>query len=173
MDLITVVNRYPDQESCVAHLERVRFGKHNAFCPYCGGMEVGRKRENQKVGRWNCYDCGSSFNVLQGTIFQKTKVPLQKWFIAIALMISAKKSMSSHQLARYLGMNQRTAWYLMHRIRAAMASEDWILLRGIIEVDETYLGGRVRWKEGDTKDYRGRGVNKVTVLGAVQRGGRV
>ncbi len=173
MDLITVVNRYPDQETCIAHLESVRFGKHGAFCRYCGGTRVARKRENSRIGRWNCFDCSSSFNVLQGTIFQKTKIPLQKWFVAIALMISAKKSLSSHQMARSLGMSQRTAWYMMQRVRSGMASEERELLQDIIEVDETYVGGRVRWKEGDTTEYRGRGVNKVTVIGAVQRGGDV
>ena len=173
MDLITVVNRYPDQESCIAHLELARFDKRGAFCPYCGGTKVARKRENSRVGRWNCYECGSSFNVLQGTIFQKTKIPLQKWFVAVALMIGAKKSLSSHQMARSLDMSQRTAWYLMQRIRAGMASEEQALLRDIIEVDETYVGGRVRWKEGDKTDHRGRGTNKVTVIGAVQRGGSV
>ena len=172
MNLITVVNRYPDQRSCIAHLERLRYGEHGAFCPYCGGTKVGRKRENQRIGRWNCYDCGSSFNVLQGTIFQKTKIPLQKWFIAIALMINAKKSMSSHQMARSLGMHQKTAWYMMQRIRSDMASEDHTLLEDIVEVDETFLGGRVRWKEG-AESYQGNPINKVTVLGAVQRGGRV
>ena len=176
MDLISVVNRFPDQHACIAHLESVRW-KDEPYCPYCGGMKVARKRENNRIGRWNCFDCYSSFNVLQGTIFHKTKIPLQKWFVAIALMVNAKKSLSSCQMARDLDMNQNSCWYMQQRIRAAMLSEQFDLLKGIVEVDETSLGGMPRY---DKKYYenpypikRGRGTRKTAVIGAVSRGGKV
>ena len=112
--------------------------------------------------------------MLQGTIFQKTRIPLQKWFVGIALMVNAKKSLSSCQLARDLGMNQTTAWCMMHRIRAGMASEEGHMLRGIVEMDETYVGGRPRrGKQYDEPTKRGRGTRKIPVLGAVERGGFV
>ena len=171
MNLITVFNQFPNQQACIDHLEAIRWPE-KAYCPLCGSDHVARKVEGQKVGRWNCHNCTSSFNVLSGTIFQKTKIPLQKWFLAISLMANAKKSLSSHQLARDLELNQKTAWFMQQRIRAAMASDDGELLQGIIEADETYVGGRPRYKTKNNK--RGRGASgKTSVVGAVQREGEV
>ena len=149
MNLISVFNKFPNQQSCIDHLEAIRWPE-KAFCPLCGSDRVARKAEGQKVGRWNCHNCTSSFNVLSGTIFQGTRVPLQKWFLAISLMANAKKSLSSFQLARDLELNQKTAWFMQQRIRAAMASADGDLLQGIIEADETYLGGKPRHKDKKT-----------------------
>lgn len=143
MNLITIFHRFPDQEACIEHLERIRFG-NEPFCPHCGSLDVARKAERHRIGRWNCHDCKSSFNVLSKTVMQKTKVPLQKWFLAIGLIVNAKKSISSHQLARDLDLNQKTALFMQERIRASMASEDKRLLHGIVEADETYVGGKPR-----------------------------
>ena len=83
--------------------------------------------------------------MLSGTIFQKTRIPLQKWFLAIGLMVNAKKSLSSYQLSRDLDMNQKSALYMQHRIRAQMATEQGeVMLQGIVEADETYVGGKPR-----------------------------
>ncbi len=175
MNVLAVAALYPNQQACIAHLERVRWGNRPA-CPYCGGLDVARKREGKLVGRWNCHDCRNSFNVLAGTVLQKTKIPLVKWFAAIALIVNAKKSLSSCQLARDLEMNQGTAWYLMQRVRAAMAADQGPLLRGIVEADETFLGGRPRKRNrrrGGGYTKRGRGTNKTAVIGAVERGGDV
>ena len=176
MNLLEVFTRYPDQEACIEYLETVRWGDSPA-CPYCGSRTVARKADGERVGRWNCHDCHASFNVLSGTIFSKTKVPLQKWFLATSLIINAKKSLSSHQLARDLDLNQKTAWYMQQRIRAQMATEQGsILLQGIVEADETYVGGRPRKanrRDDDTPSKRGRGTKKTPVIAAVERGGRV
>lgn len=175
MNLLTIFNRFPDQEACLTHLERVRWGDA-PHCPHCGGLKVGRKADGQRQGRWNCQDCHSSFNALSGTIFQKTKLPLQKWFLAIGLIVNAKKSLSSCQLARDLELNQKSAWYLLQRIRAAMAAEEKALLQGIVEADETYVGGKPRKPNQHAnapKSKRGRGTSKVPVIGAVERGGKV
>ena len=132
MSLIEIFRRFPDQQSCVDHLESIRY-KNGAYCPHCGSVEnVKRKRENNLVGRWNCHDCKSSFNVLSGTVMQGTHIPLQKWFLAISLMVNAKKSLSSHQLARDLEMNQKAALYMQQRIRAAMASDQAPMLAGVV-----------------------------------------
>ena len=175
MSLIGIFTRYPDQESCIEHLENIRWGD-NPCCPKCGCLEVARKADGDRVGRWNCRVCKSSFNVLSGTIFEKTRVPLQKWFLAIGLMIHAKKSLSSCQLARDLDLTQPTAWYVQHRIRAAMTDDQLPLLQGIVEADETYLGGKPRKtnkKDGAPPSPRGRGTKKTPVIGAVERGGKV
>ena len=143
MNLMTVFTRYPDQEACIEHLERVRWGGE-ARCPHCGCTDVARQQENDRVGCWNCHGCKSSFNVLSGSIFEKTRLPLQKWFLSIALMVNAKKSLSSHQFARDLDMNHKSAWYMQQRIRAAMLTGESDLLQGIVEADETYVGGKPR-----------------------------
>ena len=176
MNLTDVFYRFPTQESCIEHLETVRW--HNTpACPLCGSTHVARKAENDRVGRWNCHDCKKSFNVLSGTIFCKTRVPLQKWFLAIALMVNAKKSLSSPQLARDLRLTQQTALYMQQRIRAAMMDiESHTLLQGLVEADETYVGGKPRKanrRQNDRKNKPGRGTSKTPVLGAVERGGRV
>ncbi len=110
------------------------------------------------MGRWQCSECQRSFRVLSGTVFEATRVPLRKWFIAIALIVNAKKSLSSYQLSRELSLSQKTAWYLAMRIRRAMQEGD-VLLGGIVEADESYVGGR--------------GGPKLCVLGAVSRDGEV
>ena len=144
----------------------------------CSSSSVVRKKEDGigRVGRWHCHDCGASFKVTCGTVFHGTKIPLQKWFLAIALIANAKKSLSSHQLARDLDVNQKSCWFLMTRIRSEMAKKGGALLQGIIEADETYIGGKPR-KHGKYKDKepakRGRGTKKTPVIGAVQRGGKV
>ena len=167
------------QEACIEHLETLRWSD-KACCPLCGGLVVARKADSERVGRWNCHDCKSSFNVLSGTIFEKTRIPLQKWFLAIGLIVHAKKSLSSCQLARDLELTQPTAWYMQQRIRSQMASQGQpILLQGIVEADETYVGGKPRRHRGrgngepPLPNPRGRATRKTPVIGAVERGGKV
>ena len=168
MNVLSIAKVYPNQDACIKHLERVKWnGK--PVCPYCHSEDVARRiKNNEGIGRWNCHNCLSTFKVTSGTIFQGTKIPLQKWFAAIAILLNAKKSVSSHQLARDLDLNQKTAWYLSTRIRRAMKG-DSTLLRGIIEADETYLGGRT---SGENR-ISGRNKKRKVVLGAVERGGSV
>ena len=177
MNLIEVMKRFPDQESCIFHLEQIRW-KNGTYCPHCGSVDVVRKKESGigRIGRLNCHDCHASFKVTCGTMLHGVKIPLQKWFLAISLVMNAKKSLSSHQLARDLDLNQKTAWSIMTRIRAEMASQSSVILQGIVEADETYLGGKPRpenRKEDTPKHARGKGTSKTPILGAVQRGGQV
>ena len=177
MDLLKVMERFPDQESCISHLEKIRW-RGKPVCPHCESGHVGRREETKigRIGRWNCHECQVSFKVTCRSVFHGTKVVLQKWFLAISLITNAKKSLSSHQLARDLDLNQKTAWFIMTRIRAEMAKKGGALLQGIIEVDETYIGGKPRKKnkrEDDEPHKRGRGTEKTAIIGAVQRGGRV
>ena len=166
MTVLEVFERFPDQEACIKHLEKVCWGD-TPCCPHCESEHVGPKNESNKVGRWNCYDCKSSFNALSKTIFQKTKVDLRKWFAMIVLLLNAKKSISSHQLARDLGLNKATAWFMAHRIRRAMQERD-VLLKGIVEADETFVGARAK-RQPDKELRTKRGVEKMTYLGAVER----
>lgn len=175
MNLLSIFSRFPDQEACIEHLEQVRWGDKPA-CPHCGSLHVARKADGKRVGRWNCHDCRSSFNVLSKTIFERTQLPLQKWFLAIGLVVNAKKSLSSYQLARDLELNQKSAWYMQTRIRGAMAAAQGDLLQGIVEADETYVGGKPRRgnnRKPQKPSKRGRGTDKTAVIGAVERGGEV
>ena len=174
MNLFSVFKQFPDQQACISHLEAVRWGEEPK-CPFCQSEDVARKAERSRIGRWNCHACKSSFNVLSGTIFEKTQIPLQKWFVAISLMLNAKKSLSSYQLGRDIEVNQRSAWYMQQRIRAAMTNNDR-MLHGIVEADETYVGGKPRRtnrKEDHTPNKPGRGTKKTVVIGAIERGGQV
>jgi hypothetical protein len=125
--------------------------------------------------RHHCNACNTSFSVTVGTIFHDTKLDVQKWFLAISLILDAKKGISARQLGRHLEVNKNTAWYMGMRIRRALI-EDGKLLRGIVEMDETYIGGKPR-KGSDTRPdgprKRGRGTNKPAVVGMVERGGSV
>ena len=176
MNLIEVMGRFPDQAGCVEYLERIRW-QGTPKCPHCKSEHVRRRNEHKigRIGRWNCHGCRSTFKVTHGTIFQGTKTPLQKWFLAILLMANAKKSLSSCQLARDLGLPQKTCWRIMMAIRTEMAKGNPIL-QGIVEADETYIGGKRR-KDYDREEgkprKRGRGTAKDAVLGAVARGGQV
>ncbi len=175
MNLIKVFERFPDQQACFDYLEAVRWhGKPQ--CPLCNSHDVAKKKDKNRIGRWNCHACKSSFNVLSGTIFQKTKIPLQKWFLAIALILNAKKSLSSWQLSRDLEMTQPSAWYLQVRVRLAMGQmRSKKLLRGIVEADETFIGGRPRKpnKHFENRPPRDKYSDKTPVIGAVERGGQV
>ena len=165
--LLQIAKRFPDQQTCIQYLERLRFEGIGPYCPKCGSPNVLRKKDGTRIGRWNCKGCGSSFNILSGTMFQGTKIKLQKWFLTIHLMLSSRKGISSYQIAREIDTCQYTAWAMMDRIRREMNHHmlNNIFLRGTIEADETYIGA--------PSNIRGRGTTKIAVLGAVERNGRV
>lgn len=175
MDVIKIMETFPTQEDCIAYLERLRW-QGSPECPHCESTHVRCRNEQAigRIGRWNCYDCRSPFKATHGTLFQGTKIPLQKWFLAISLIANAKKSLSSCQLARDLGMKQKTCWRLMMRIRAEM-DKDNVFLQGIIEAGATYIGGKRKKgydKETAEPRKRGRGTAKAVVLGAIASGGK-
>ena len=157
MNIIQIINKFSTQESCIEYLENKRWGGV-PVCPYC---EYTNNYKAKDRHRHHCNSCRKSFSVTIGTIFHDTRLPLQKWFLAIALILNAKKGISSRQLARDLELPVKTAWSLSHRIRKAM-KEDKGLLSGIVEMDETYIGGKPRkkGKKNDDDDFnnpRGRG----------------
>ena len=178
MNIIELFYSFETQEQALEYLEKKRWHGEPA-CVYCGSLSVGRHASpDRRQPRFQCRDCHSAFAVTVGTVFHRTHIPLRKWFLVLALMLNAKKSASACQIARDLGMRRPTVWSMMHRLRVAMASEteQQRLLHGIVEADETYIGGKPR-KTNDRKpkgyNPRGRGTKKVTVIGMVERGGRV
>lgn len=178
MNVIEIFQSFQTQEQAVEYLERIRWAGQ-PHCPYCGSESVGRHASGDRnMARWQCRDCSRAFAVTVGTLFHGTHIPLRNWFLVLALMLNAKKSASAYQIARDLGMRRPTVWSMMHRVRTAMAAdpEQELLLHGIVEADETYVGGKPRKgnnRDDDMPNKRGRGTRKVPVVGVVERGGRV
>ena len=132
--LIEIFTRFPDQQACIAHLEALRWGRAPT-CPRCGVSRVARKADGARIGRWNCHACRASFTVLHGTVFHKTRIPLQKWFLAIGILLRNTQPVSSGQLARDLDLNQKSAWFLARRIRLALEADGGGFLRRIVDID--------------------------------------
>lgn len=180
MQITEIIRRWPDQETAIAHLERVRWNGR-PICPYCESDSVCvHASKDKKLPRWQCQTCHRAFSATVGTIFHHTHLPLQTWFLALAIMLNAKKNVSNLQLSRDLGLPYKTAWSLALRIREAMLSDpaQKRLFQGIVEMDETYIGGKPRKgnrreDDGKTKHKRGRGTDKTPVVGIVERNGRV
>jgi len=173
MNIIEVYNKFPTQKDCLNHLESVRW-KGQPTCPYCNSINY---TPMPKENRHHCNNCNTSFSVTVGTIFHKTKLDCQKWFLAISLILNAKKGISARQLARDIDVNRNTAWYMGMRIRKAMTQiTDQSFLKGIVEMDEVYIGGKPRKGSNDGNgqpNKRGRGTKKTPVVGMIERGGKV
>jgi transposase-like protein len=178
MDILTIFQSFQTQEQAIEYLEAVRWcGK--PICPYCGKETVCRHVSADRAGqRWQCWSCKRAFAVTVGTIFHGTHIPLRSWFMLLGLMLNAKKSSSACQIARDLSIRRATVWSMMHRVRMAMVKDpaQKALLFGIVEADETYIGGKPR-KGNHHKNgphaKRGRGTLKTPVVGIAERNGRV
>jgi transposase-like protein len=172
---------FPTEEACRAYLEKHRWPL-GPVCPRCGTPEPGK--HGTRPFNWQCYSCsapGTSyrFTVLVGTIFENTKYPLREWFRVIHLMLTSKKGISALQIHRIIGTGSyRTAWSMCHRIRAGLAQKEFRKLIGIVEVDETYIGGHDKNRHFDKKsgsNQKGGSSDplKFAVVGAAERKGRI
>jgi transposase-like protein len=159
---------FPDQETARTYLEG-RLWPQGPRCPVCG---LGERITARKEGFYRCNQCKEDFTVRTGTVFERSHVPLHKWVYAMYLLVTARKGISSMQLAKEIGITQKSAWFVLHRLREA-CGPDLKKLAGIIEIDETYVGGIEKNKHGHKKLKAGRGaVGKTAVLGMRERGGR-
>src|SRR5574337_775963 len=144
MNLHTLGQKYNTQAKCVRYLEKVRWD-NEPICPHCDAENVTpRKKVVDRMRKYHCNTCNRDFTVLTGTIFEASKMPLPKWFMLITLMLNAPKGISSMQLSRDLALTYKTAWYSAMRVRCAMIDDEVDLLEGIVEMDESYLGGKPR-----------------------------
>lgn len=164
IDLCGLIADFGDNQKCRNYLEALRW-HYGVRCPKCNGEKIS---SILKRDQYNCDNesCRYQFSVTAGTIFHDTHLPLVKWFLATYLLCQSRKGMSANQLKRMLGVSYKTAWYLCHRIRAAMKAAKPEPMGGIVEMDETYVGGKP-----PRGSKRGRGTPKEIVIGIRQRGG--
>ena len=161
MNMMRLMERFHSEAACREILQKLRWPDGMA-CPRCGSSSV---RNSYTRNQFDCGSCGYQFSVTSGTIFHDSHLPLPKWFVAIYLMVESKKGISANQMKRTLEVSYKTAWYLCHRIRNAMTVDNPKPLSKIVEVDETWVGGKRKYVG---HGYKG---NKVVAMGAVQRDG--
>ena len=161
--------RFPTAESARVYLES-RLWPKGATCPVCKSAE---RITVRKGGYYRCNACQEDFTVRTGTIFERSHIPLHKWLYAMYLLVTARKGISSLQLAKEIGITQKSAWFVLHRLREACGGRNLTKLKGIIEIDECFVGGLEGNKHRNKRLYAGRGpVGKTAVLGMRERGGR-
>jgi transposase-like protein len=173
MNLMDLAKNFSTEEDAIAFLE-AKLWPDGPVCPHCGlvkeAFRMQSKAESKnkmRPGLWKCSGCRKTFRVTVGTIFEDSHIPLHKWMMAIHLMSASKKGMSAHQMHRMLGLGYRAAWFMCHRIRHAMDETPTTKLSGTVEIDETYVGGKVKGKGVKAgKD------SKAPVVTLVERGGK-
>lgn len=170
--LIEAVQYFADEDAALIFVANLRWPDGEQACPKCGSVGKHYYLKNQR--RWKCCDCRKQFTVKVGTIFEDSPLPLSKWLPAVWLLCNCKNGISSHELARAIGVTQKTAWFMLQRIRLAMQAESFEKMNGHVEVDETFIGGRARFMHKAKRErvIKGRGpIGKVAVMGLLARHG--
>jgi transposase-like protein len=170
MDFFEFLKKFPDERAVISHFIQIRYSGRVA-CHHCGSIKVYQKNERPKV--FHCADCLNTFSIFKDTIFENSSTDLCKWMYAIHLFLNGKKGISGYQLMREIGVTYKTAWRMLKQIRLAMGNiENQEFIDTVIEIDETYIGGKPRkGKDNDDDDMpkRGRGTKKTPVVGVIDR----
>lgn len=168
---VQLIQMFPDGDSARKFIEKIRWnGK--VICPICGSIHV-TGRKGSREGYYWCNNCKKEFTVRTNTIMERSHIALNKWIYAIYKFVTQRHGISSIQLSKEIGISEHAAWYLLQRIREAAGNGD-VLLKGIVEADETYIGGKEKFKHANKKAHAGRGAaGKKPVFGLVERNGRV
>ncbi len=170
ISIVELLTRFSTEHKAVKWLEQIRWG-NNPVCPHCGGIENISPAPNRKHTYWH-KECRNHFTVKTDTIMHSSKLPTRKWIVAIYYILTARKGISSLQLSKELGITQKSAWFMLQRIREACQQGDF-KLSGNVEIDETYIGGKERNKHRKSQLKAGRGaVGKTAIIGLRERGGK-
>ena len=161
--------KFPTEKAVIKYFLKIRYNDV-LICPHCGSkVRVQHRNDNLKL--CNCHNCNNTFSPFKNTIFEKSSTDLRKWFYAIHLFLNSKKALSGLQLQREIGVTYKTAWRMLKQIRSAMGNTDMSkAFEAMVEIDETYIGGKPRKMNGETEpSKRGRGTKKTPVVGVKER----
>lgn len=170
--LLEAVQYFADEDIALAFVANLRWPDGKQVCPKCGSIDEHYFLKTRRI--WKCKDCQKQFSIKLGTIFEDSPIPLSKWMPAMWMLVNCKNGISSYELARAIGVTQKTAWFMFHRIRLAMQSDSFDKFDGDVEADETFIGGRARFMHKDKRErmIKGRGpVGKTVVMGLLERHG--
>ena len=168
--LLQAVTFFADNDAAIQYVADMRWPDGEQACPKCGSIAEHYFMKTRK--RWKCRDCRHQFSVKVGTIFEGSPIKLSKWMPAVWMLANSKNGISSYELARALGVTQKTAWFMLHRIRLAMQDEDFRMFDGEVEADEVYIGGKAKnmHMERRKRIIKGTGGHdKTAVMGLLER----